>query len=103
MKTIELDAPLEAQLEAARRLTGQDDLEIFRDAMSAHWENLQSSNGAAHNGDVEKDERPLSEQWAHLIGTIRTTDGVSHAAENSEKIFAEVMKEKEARIMGRTE
>lgn len=102
MKTIELDAPLEAQLEAVRRLTGQNELEIIREGVAARWEQLRASNGAEDKGEEQiADERPLSEQWAPFIGAFRSTSGVSHAGRNSEAIFAEVMEKKKARIMGR--
>lgn len=104
MKTIELDASLEAQLEAVRRLTGQDEVEIIRDGVAARWEQLRATNGETHVGDGEDvtDDRPITERWAHIIGAVRSTDGVSHMGRNSEAVFAEVMEEKEARIMGRT-
>jgi predicted DNA-binding protein len=101
---------LEAKLEAAAKKTGKPQSQLMREGIEAHCANLLSQNGdgredrmyiwreaigaaaeAMENLPPEKEK-----QWRDL--QARFPDGPSR---HSKEIFAEIMDEKEARIMGR--
>ena len=81
MKTVRLDAPLEAQLKEAMELTGQTASQIIRDALETHCKTLV--------------KRDLRHEWADVIGSVSIEDPqYADLSERTEEVFAEVMDEK---------
>ncbi len=83
MKTVRLDAPLEARLDKAVRLTGKPASQIIRDALEAHCNRLFKKES-------------LRERWADMIGVVDSSQSpeFSNVSENTGEVFADLLMER---------
>lgn len=85
MKTVRLDAPLEAKLNQAVRLTGKPASQIIREALDAHCNRLFKKAN-------------LRERWADMIGVVHSGQG--NLSEDTGKAFADLLMEKHKGTVG---